>query len=97
MYPSLEEVMTGLVDGIVALSSQKLRLLRHGFTQIGLTIFKELLVEACKLQTLKGYFGGQGSAEKEHIRKIDGAINFFINKSAEKLGVELLKPRLVDP
>ena len=97
VFPSLQESMSGLVSEILKFTNCKLRLFRHGFTQIGLTIFNELLVEGCKLQTLKVYFTGQRDKnEQERGRAIELAIDFFLNKNAARLGEELMVPRLVD-
>ena len=62
-----------------------------------MTIFNELLVEGCKLQTLKGYFTGQRDKnEQERSRSIELAIDFFMTKNAARVGEELMLPRLAD-
>lgn len=88
--------MQGLVREILNFSKNKMRLLRYGFTQIGLYFFQQLLTEVGQLNTLKGFFTSQASIEKTRVEKVESAIDFFFSQSADVLAKDLLLARAVD-
>ena len=70
----IKQCTVKLLEEIVKMSNCKMRLFRHGFTQIGMMFFNEFLLEASKLQSLKSYFSGQADVEKKRLSSIDEAI-----------------------
>ena len=59
VFPAKKQYTQVLVRETLNLSHCITRLFRHGFTNIGLYFFNQLLTEVAQLQTLRGYFTGQ--------------------------------------
>lgn len=95
-YPAKKQHMQGIVREILNFSRCKMRLLRYGFTQIGLHFFQQLLTEVGQLNTLKGFFTSQASIEVTRVEKVESAIDFFFKQSADVLAKDLLLARTVD-
>lgn len=56
VFPAKKQHVLGLVREILNFSRCKLRLLRFGFTHIGLTIFSHTLSQVTQLQSLRSHF-----------------------------------------
>lgn len=96
VFPSKQSSMTRLLAEIIKFSGSKVRLFRHGFTQVGLEIFHGLLTEVCKLETLKGYFSNGEQSARARVDQINAAIRFFLDQNAVKLAENVVLPRMAD-
>lgn len=59
LFPAKKHLASTLVREILNLAHCKMRLLRLGFTHIGLHLFNHLLSEVGQLNTLKGFFSSK--------------------------------------